>query len=302
MKTFPKICILMATYNGEKFIEKQLESIGNQSNVSFDLYISDDNSSDKTIEIIEKFIKDNNKSFNIFLIKNDKNSGSSAMNFMNLLSTINLKKYMAIAFSDQDDIWMENKLSQAYKKLSNGNFDGYSSSFYSFDKSGKATLVDKSSSQKKYDYIFEGPGPGCTFMISKNLAEKVKEKIKSNITQINSISFHDWFIYFFSRSLNMSWYIDKNSYIYYRQHDNNVMGSNVGIKSYFKRLGTIYKGEYRNQIKGNLLLSSNELFFFRFIKEKTIIGNFILALYAFSFRRKSLHAIALFLAFIFLIF
>ncbi len=292
----------MATYNGEKFIEKQLESIGNQSNVSFDLYISDDNSSDKTIEIIEKFIKEIDNSFNIFLMKNDRNSGSSAINFMNLLSTIDLKKYMAIAFSDQDDIWMENKLFEAVKKLNNGNFDGYSSSFYSFDRSGKSTLVDKSSRQKKYDYIFEGPGPGCTFVISKNLAEKVKEKIKSDITKINSISFHDWFIYFLSRSLNMSWYIDKNSYIYYRQHDDNVMGSNIGIKSYFKRIGTIYKGEYRNQIKCNLLLSPNELFFFRFIKEKTIIGNFTLALYAFSFRRKSLHAIALFLAFIFLIF
>lgn len=292
----------MATYNGEKFIEKQLESIRNQSHVSFDLYISDDNSSDKTIEIIEKFIKEIDNSFNIFLMKNYRNSGSSAINFMNLLSTIDLKKYMAIAFSDQDDIWMENKLFEAIKKLNNGNFDGYSSSFYSLDRSGKSTLVDKSSRQKKYDYIFEGPGPGCTFVISKNLAEKVKEKIKSNITKINSIAFHDWFIYFFSRSLNMSWYIDKNSYIYYRQHDNNVMGSNIGIKSYFKRIGTIYRGEYRNQIKCNLLFSPNELFFFRFIKEKTIIGNFTLALYAFSFRRKSLHAIALFLAFIFLIF
>ncbi len=98
------VAILMATYNGEKFLKAQLDSIFSQTYQNFKLYISDDKSSDSTVKIISKYQK--KYPSKIFYTISKTNLGF-LKNFEYLLDNCN-EEY--ILLSDQDDIWLENKV------------------------------------------------------------------------------------------------------------------------------------------------------------------------------------------------
>lgn len=241
----PIIAVLLATYNGAKYIEEQLLSILNQKNVSLSIYVSDDFSSDNTLEIIEKI----QKKYNNIIILPQKNSGGAARNFFRLIKDVDIKNFEYIALADQDDIWNENKLSNAVLQLRNYQCDGYSSNVTAFWESGKRKLIQKAAPQTLYDYIYESPGPGCTFVATKESFQSFKLFLESNWEQISKIEYHDWFIYAYYRSRNFNWHIDQNSNMMYRQHENNQIGSNIGFSAIKKRLNLISSGWYKNEIK-----------------------------------------------------
>ena len=104
-----KVNVLMSTYNGERYLKEQLDSILNQIGVEVDLLVRDDGSTDDTIKILEDYKKNN-------LL--DWYSGSNlkpAKSFMDLLK--NSKKSDYYAFADQDDYWEPIKLQNALKRL-----------------------------------------------------------------------------------------------------------------------------------------------------------------------------------------
>lgn len=100
-----KISLVMATYNGEKYIIEQLDSIKNQTRSADEVIIADDCSTDATVEIIEKYITENNLSSSWRLVVNPVNKGWQK-NFMDL---INMATGDIIFLSDQDDICLPNK-------------------------------------------------------------------------------------------------------------------------------------------------------------------------------------------------
>jgi rhamnosyltransferase len=101
--TFPSCAILLATHNGESFLQKQLDSLFSQTYTHFTLYISDDASTDSTVEIIQAYMQQHS---NIKLLCNKKRLGY-VKNFEKLLCSCD-EEY--IAFCDQDDIWESDKL------------------------------------------------------------------------------------------------------------------------------------------------------------------------------------------------
>lgn len=103
-----KASIAMATYNGGQYIKEQLQSIIKQTVLPYEIVISDDNSTDNTIEIINKFIKENSDKDIIYkvLINSSDNSGVVG-NFENAIKNTTGD---LIFLSDQDDIWLKNKL------------------------------------------------------------------------------------------------------------------------------------------------------------------------------------------------
>lgn len=106
----PSISIAMTTFNGEKFLHEQINSILNQSYQNFELIICDDKSSDSTIQIIQSYMMNHP---NIKLYKNVKHLGS----VKNFEKTISLCHTKYIALSDQDDIWDKNKLEILMHKM-----------------------------------------------------------------------------------------------------------------------------------------------------------------------------------------
>ncbi len=238
-----KVLIILTTYNGEKYIIEQINSILHQKDVDFELNIFDDNSLDNTISLCESFTDSRIK-----IYRNKINSGSAAINFINALCSLNLKylnQFDYISFSDQDDIWHEDKLCQAIKELKENNADLYASNLTMWNmKNNKYSILIKSQKQQKYDFLFEGASAGCTYVFSLNLCKSFINLISE--IDLNSWKYisHDWLLYFFARINNYIVYIDPRSYITYRIHDSNVHGSMniISLDAFLKKIKLINSG------------------------------------------------------------
>lgn len=108
-----KIAILMATYNGEEFLEEQLKSILWQDFKDWELFFHDDKSKDDTLKIIDKYVR--HYPGKMHLLVDDAENGRGAKDsFMWLLEHVESEYYM---FSDQDDIWLPHKISTVYNRI-----------------------------------------------------------------------------------------------------------------------------------------------------------------------------------------
>jgi len=231
------IGILLAAYNGELYIEEQLQTILNQTYKPYKIFINIDQSEDKTVSIVEDFAKINPE---IKITNSNKRFGSSAVNFIDLLTSIDLTRVGYIALADQDDLWKEDKLEKAIQKLQQG-YDGYSSNVEAFWEDGHKKTILKNQPQQDFDHLFESAGPGCTFVMTKKLALSLQEFLKRE--QFNQLhNYHDWLIYAYARSNNFKWYVDSYPGVEYRQHHANVFGANVGIKAFVSRMHRILNG------------------------------------------------------------
>ena len=104
----PKCLVMLASYNGEKYIRKQIESILDQTYSNFDLLIRDDGSSDITVQIVEEY---QNKDSRVKLIKNTSDLHGAYHNFHELiLAAKSMQPYDYYLFSDQDDVWIKTKI------------------------------------------------------------------------------------------------------------------------------------------------------------------------------------------------
>lgn len=290
-----KIIVLLAAHQGANFIEEQLNSIIHQSYKPHKILINYDLSSDNTLDIIKTYKK---KYLNIDILETKQKFGSAASNFFHILKTFNFTEFDFISLADQDDIWHKNKLKNAVSKLNKG-FDGYSSNVEAFWDYGRNEIIVKDQPQKKYDYLFESAGPGCTYVISKKLIQSLQSFLRiKNIT--NFTLYHDWIIYSYARSNNFSWFIDNKIGMKYRQHAHNVHGANIGFKAFFSRVKSVLNGDgfkfafqlivYLN-IKNDLTRSLFPI---------TRISLICLALKAFSCRRRTIDQFYFFIACVFL--
>jgi rhamnosyltransferase len=270
-----RILVILASYNGGEYLKEQIDSILNQKSVQLDIRVFDDCSQDATIEVLNKY-KINS---NIFIHKRKQGSGSAAINFLEALLELNslgeLIKYDFISFSDQDDIWLDEKLSRSIHFLKKG-YDLYGSNLIIY-KNGIPTdeIVVKSHKQKKYDFLFEGGSAGCTYVFTPQLAECI-------CTNYNKIRFktwsyfsHDWFIYFIARLNSFKTHIDKESYIHYRIHENNVHGdmNTISLYSIFKRIKFVFNDWYLESSKGYLQFCNKDSLEFE-ILTKFVSGYF----------------------------
>lgn len=230
----------MAAYNGEQFIQEQIDSILNQQDVDVDIYVRLDPSSDGTELLLRNISKANS---NIFLLYAKEPSGSAGQNFLRLILDVDFSNYDYIAFADQDDVWFKSKLIRAISCIEEHNVDAYSANVTAWWGDGTEKLVFKSSPQQQYDYLFESPGPGCTFVFRPDFANKVKNFLYSIGEDVELIWLHDWFCYAFARSRDFSWFIDETSMMRYRQHEGNSVGANSGMPALKTRIKEVLNGE-----------------------------------------------------------
>ncbi len=223
--------------------------------------------------------------------------GGAAKNFFRLIRDVDFSAYDFIAFADQDDIWYTYKLARAVSKLRETKADGYSSNVTAFWENGAEQLVSKAQPQCQYDYLFEAAGPGCTYVMRKNLAQKIKQRIMEQWEEVNQLWLHDWFCYAYARSNGFTWFIDEKPSMYYRQHQNNQVGVNKGFKAFFYRFKMIIKGDAISQSLSiaELIGMQNHCFVKKW-KNFTRLGFFKLALYAPMCRRKKTEKLFFFVA------
>ncbi|SBS27028.1 putative glycosyl transferase [Marinomonas spartinae] len=260
-----KVAVLLAAYNGSKWIEEQINSILIQKEVELHIFISVDKSSDNTLDIVRDF---SHKFNNITLLSYGDMFGGAGPNFYRLFRDVCFDEFDYVSLSDQDDIWNSNKLIESISIVENTNSDAFSSDVVAFWEDGRKKYIKKSYNQKKYDYMFEAAGPGCTYLLKKKLAVSFAEfLIEKNKKKMMLPDLHDWLIYAFSRSRGFRWFIYDSPTMLYRQHSLNQVGVNSGFKAINKRIDLIKCGWYGNQI--------NQMCFLLEIKSPTITKSFI---------------------------
>ncbi|MCE9550580.1 MAG: glycosyltransferase [Betaproteobacteria bacterium] len=237
----PKIAVCLAAHNGSKWLDEQINSIFAQSGVDITLFVSIDSSPDDTEKIIQlRAISDTR----IKVLPSGEHFGGAARNFFRLLNDVDFSDFDYVSLADQDDIWFPDKLSRAHEMLLKNKADAYSSNVIAFWPSGKKELINKSQSQKNWDFLFEGAGPGCTFVMKPSLVRAIQNLLKKHWSDMQSVWMHDWFIYAFARANGYRWLIDEHASMLYRQHGTNEVGANKGISAMIYRVQKVLKGDW----------------------------------------------------------
>ncbi|WP_296188649.1 glycosyltransferase [Pseudomonas sp. UBA1879] len=238
--------VLLAAFNGIRWIEEQINSILRQIDIEVTLYISIDPSDDGT----EDWCNDLAAAHpNVVILPQVSPSGGASQNFFRLIRDVNLRDYDYIAFSDQDDIWYSDKLVRAVQALKRENAAGYSSNVRAFWPSGGRSLIDKAQAQVEWDFFFEAAGPGCTYVLTKHLACDLKISVSKQWQTISQVTLHDWYCYAFARRNGYRWHIDSEPSMDYRQHDHNLLGANKGIRRLIERYRRIHDGWWFGQVR-----------------------------------------------------
>lgn len=255
---YPNVLILMAAYNGGIWIDEQVRSILIQKKINLKLVISVDKSDDNTLDICRKFSEKNK---NVEILPYGKRYGGASKNFYRLIREVNFHKFDYIALSDQDDIWFDNKITYSIKKLRSNKCKAFSSDVLAYWPNGKTKIIKKSWPQKKFDFLFESAGPGCTYLLERDSFVLFQNFLIKNWNEINNIEFHDWIIYAYFRTNNLNWHIDEVPFMKYRQHANNYFGQNYGVRAIKKRLLLIKNNWYKTEILKikNILKIGNDL-------------------------------------------
>lgn len=236
------VAVLLSTYNGEKYLKAQIESILSQTGVNVKLYIRDDGSVDDTLDILDRYSANTNVC--ILNSESDENLGP-AMSFMKLIDEISgTEEYYA--FADQDDVWKKEKLSRAVKMLGSAKRPKLYASNQTLVDSEMNSLgsrYDKRVPTDLFNIIDKNYLAGCTMVMTKALFQKIKDNRQP--TELIKSRMHDTWVASVAACIGSIIY-DEESYIYYRQHDDNVVGakeSGLGEKI-FGKLTSSNKEDY----------------------------------------------------------
>jgi rhamnosyltransferase len=261
----------------------------------------DDSSIDSTIEVLDSY-QDSRLSYSI----NKFNSGSAGNNFYNLMLDNSGYGYDFIAFSDQDDIWFSDRLATAISHMSDSNSGGYSSAVISSIQEKKIRILSQSNKITNIDFLYEGAGQGCTFIISYDLYKDIRNFLTNHEGIVRKFYYHDWFVYLVSRAFKYKWYFDPYPQVMYRQHQFNDTGDKYRISSIMNRFIRIKNHWYKNQIyiahNINLLLNHNlsNSYLKVFYMNNYFLRKFFLSLYLLTNgRRKFSDRLVLFFCVIF---
>lgn len=218
---YPKVAVLMSTYNGDAFLVEQLDSILNQKCVNVSLFIRDDGSSDSTSELLKEY----RRLYDNVYLSFESNIGVGN-SFMTLLYSIP-EEYDYYCFADQDDYWLDNKLIRAIESIHMISDKPvlYASNQLIVDKSlNPIKLRFSSIPALDYGSIISGNQiSGCTMVWNATLQNKIINSNNRPPFSLFSLRIHDVWIASIAAVLGTIIF-DEKSYILYRQHDNNVVG------------------------------------------------------------------------------
>ena len=224
-----KVNILMSTYNGQQFLAEQIRSIQEQSYTDWTLFIRDDGSSDNTKEILKDFEHQDSR---IHLIDNDKSDNLGVIKSFHKL--VNHDRADYYFFSDQDDVWLPNKLELSLKEAQNYLADFPLMVYMDLKVVNQDLEIMTESMVKSQSHhantelvqeLTENTVTGGVAMINHALAEMWQET--------DDILMHDWYLALLASAFGNLVFIDQPGELY-RQHSDNVLGARTLSKRFKK--------------------------------------------------------------------
>ena len=241
----PRILVLLATCNGSRWIGDQVDSILAQQGVDVRIAVRDEGSVDGTHRELARFAHHDK----VRIVAVSERSGLPARNFLSLIRDNPAGALDFVAFSDQDDLWNPDKLERACRMLNASMAVGYSSATTAAWEDGRQSVTKLSGPPTAVDFLFEGAGQGCTFVLTGEFYERVRTFLAGQRELTNEIHYHDWMIYALARSWDLPWCFDAQPSMRYRQHAGNHTGARGTVRGVIRRLAMIRQGWYRTQLR-----------------------------------------------------
>ena len=243
------VCVLMSTYNGEKYLREQLDSILASEDVELTILIRDDGSTDGTLQILDEYagMYSDSKSFPYIKVIKGENLGATA-SFMELIRVAPKAPYYA--FSDQDDVWDPDKLSIAVASLSCEMKSLpllYHSALRLTDENLKVVrTIQAIQHSSKYQSLIENSVTGCSVVFNRTALLYVQKRMPEYC------SVHDVWMYIVCMFFGQVIY-DDVSHVSYRQHGDNVTEHYINehdpmqhVKRIKRILNRSYQPRYNN--------------------------------------------------------
>lgn len=246
----PRVIIALATHNGARHLAAQLASYEAQTHAQWDLWASDDGSTDATRTILAQLQQKWAGRHQVRLLSGPQRG--PAVNFLSLLCHPELPKNAFVAISDQDDVWLPEKLARALSVTARASGEG-------------AVLYGAQSIH--VDQALRPVGQSSTGGLSPSFRNALTQNIVSGHTTLlnpaalsllrragvpKDIPFHDWWIYQLISGAGGVVHVDEAKVLKYRQHTDNVMGSHQGLGARATRLRQLFNGTYGGWFRANL--------------------------------------------------
>lgn len=240
------ITILLAAYNGERFITEQIESLLSQTVQDFKLYITDDKSTDATWEMLSDLAEKNPDKIAIY--QNEINSGGAKYNFLKMMSE-HSDDYVMLC--DQDDVWLPDKIEKTIKKMCEmekkygaetpllvyTDLKIVDENLKTISPSYKAAMNANFSKTSLRNLISQTTLAGCAAMYNRALSNMLTDTP-------SFIVMHDWWIMLVASAFGKIDHIDEQT-VLYRQHGSNDVGAKDVRKLGFK----LHKMLHNDEIK-----------------------------------------------------
>lgn len=234
----------MSTYNGERFLRTQLDSILAQEDVAVQILVRDDGSSDQTLALLEEYCRQHPVSW----YQDGKNMGP-ARSFMQLLYDAPHSDYYA--FADQDDYWMPRKLITAVERL-----EAYEGALYFCQTQLADGNLQPLPTPQLHPLLTLGEClinefiGGCTMVIDHKLRTDI------DTYRPSYLKMHDVWIYSIAQALGAHIVFDPKPQMLYRQHERNVVGNGYGrMESLRRRWQRISHTEHSRSQRAQSLLA-----------------------------------------------
>jgi glycosyltransferase involved in cell wall biosynthesis len=246
-KQEPLVLILMGTFNGERFIREQLDSIAAQTHKNWKLVVSDDGSTDQTVKIINSWITAIGG--NRVELRCGPKKGF-VHNFLSMACDprLNADYY---AFCDQDDVWFEDKLARAIeilKTAGNAQETLYCGRTIYTDENlkiiGTSPLCKRA---PRFENALVQSLAGGNTMIFNQLTKSLLDA-----TGTVAHTSHDWWLYQLVSGVRGRVIYDSEPKLFYRQHTGALIGGKTGLKSIVTRLRQLFSNCYRGYHAQNI--------------------------------------------------
>ena len=242
------VAILLCAYNGERFLAQQLDSIKQQTHANWMVWVSDDGSTDGTAAVLDKYLQDWGEQ-RLRVVRGP--SRGFAANFLSLVCRREISGDY-YAYADQDDVWEADKIQRALARLE--NFGRQVPTLYC----SRTRLVDERGRDIGLSPHFRRPpdfrnalvqnvGGGNT-MVFNDAARALLVAAGPDLR----VAAHDWWTYVAVSAAGGQVVYDPQPSLLYRQHGQNLIGSNNGLRARVERLRRLMQGQLHVWVDQNI--------------------------------------------------
>ncbi len=248
-----RVVILLAVHNGERFLTEQLESFRAQSYRHWDLVVGDDGSGDSGPDILRQFSRNVEPDGNRVTLTAGPCAGGTP-NFLTLLKSTPVGADW-VALSDQDDVWLPERLERGIAALSMvppGQPALFGSASWIVDEAleGRIRSPEFRNPPGFGNALVQSIAGGNTMLLNRAAVDLVRDAAAEALAVGGPVT-HDWWLYQIISGVGGQIVRDETPTILYRQHDGNLFGTNMGRRAMITRIRQILNGTLAGWISQN---------------------------------------------------